>query len=261
MKVYNLYLYSDSANLGDYASSPLNYFDFPFDTAKRNMGEWPKYKDDIKDKVVIIGGGGHFHLPTLDYANGRMMSLEEIKATASHVIGWGIGSNIHEEKEVIYPGNCTDGFLLLGVRDQAQGMEWVPCASCMDKVFHFRYKASEDVVIFEHPGEQIPVDAPRICAAGKDYKKAIEFIAKGKTVITNSYHGAYWGILLGRKVVVYKPFSSKFYAIHPNVVFTDGSDVAAKIKMAKTDRSFLNKCRTANKIFYEKVVKTIEEIG
>ena len=41
--------------------------------------------------------------------------------------------------------------------------------------------------------------------------QTIELLGSAETIITNSYHGAYWGALLGRKVIVTEPWSTKFY--------------------------------------------------
>ena len=48
-----------------------------------------------------------------------------------------------------------------------------------------------------------------------DLNGALAFLASGETVITSTYHGAYWGLMLGRKVIVV-PWATKFLGFrHP----------------------------------------------
>ena len=45
-----------------------------------------------------------------------------------------------------------------------------------------------------------------------DMETILDFLGSGETILTSSFHGAYWGTLLGRKVLAF-PFSSKFFTL------------------------------------------------
>lgn len=259
MKVYNLYLVG-TGNVGDEAASPADYFDFPFEIEKACIAGWEERRDEIEDSLVILGGGGLLHLPALDYANGVIGWLRDLKETASGVIGWGIGSNVHGVNEIVYPDDCTKGFLALGIRDlRPVSLEWVPCVSCMRSDLDAGYRVKEEIVVYEHKANPIPLEGfPKMSNAGSDIGQAIRFIGEAEKVITNSYHGAYWGVLMGKEVVVYRPHSSKFFAIHPGIQFSDGEDLEAKFDKAIPVRTFLDRCRAANREFHKKVIEIVE---
>ena len=56
------------------------------------------------------------------------------------------------------------------------------------------------------------------------FAEAVTFLASGETIITNSYHGAFWGTLLGRKVVVVDAYSSKLHCLKFAPAIADGVD-------------------------------------
>jgi len=265
MKFFNGYVRAKNRSVGDSKVSPIDYFKFPYDIERVNVSNWEKYRNRIKDNTFILGGGGLFHLPSLSYANGVMEGLRDEKKVAKYIIGWGLGTNVYGTTKLVYPDNCLKDFILLGVRDTPtpSNCEYVPCASCMDKRFLKEYKKTEDVVLFEHIGLEIPFNYPKV-NIHNTFEDVFSLLSKSRVIVTNSYHGAYWGMLLGRKVIVYKPFSSKYYGIHPNVQFLESSDIVdlnKKIDEAKVDISFLKKCCDANEKFFIEVCKTMEKVN
>jgi hypothetical protein len=74
------------------------------------------------------------------------------------------------------------------------------------------------------------------CPEGIDH--VIKFLGESETIITSSYHGAYWGLLLGRKVEIGEPLKS-----NPN----------KKSSTLKLDMD-LEGARCINKQFYDKVM-------
>ena len=50
------------------------------------------------------------------------------------------------------------------------------------------------------------------------FEEVAGFLASGRVVVTNSYHGAYWTTLLGRPTLLWEPWCSKFLLLrypHP----------------------------------------------
>jgi exopolysaccharide biosynthesis predicted pyruvyltransferase EpsI len=85
------------------------------------------------------------------------------------------------------------------------GLDAVPCPSCMSDLFDRQYETRhercwyENVDILPLPGEPGSPKKSNTCISMED---AISFLASAETVITSSYHGAYWASLLGREVVL-----------------------------------------------------------
>ncbi len=130
-------------------------------------------------------------------------------------IAWGIGHNFHNGETKIDYKNYLSNFRLIGVRDFGFHQH-VPCASCMSNVFDKKYEITNETVIYEHHEHPINMDFPKMTNLGINLEEKIKFLGSAETIITSSYHGAYWGMLLNRKVKVEIPFSSKFYGFKNN---------------------------------------------
>jgi hypothetical protein len=82
------------------------------------------------------------------------------------------------------------------------------------------------------------------------FEEIVRFLGGANTVVTNTYHGAYWATLLNKKVVVYKPWSSKFHTLKYTPTFANESNYREAIASA-TNRSpnFLAEARAINEDF------------
>lgn len=149
-------------------------------------------------------------------------TINKIKQDAGIKILWGVGHNGEMPKKpskdgkLIYPEWLLD-FNMIGVRDFKQDYEWVPCASCMHPALRQKYPIRNQVIWFEHKKQLIkdfgtePI--PRFINSGSNIEQTIELLGSAEVILTNSYHGAYWGTLMKKKVVVVGPWSSKFLAL------------------------------------------------
>ncbi len=200
----------NTINIGDLVCCPLDYFP-ELDNGERcdvrEMGE--------SDGWTVIGGGGLLH-PELV---GNIEKLSQTPA-AKRTIIWGIGDNQHGASLISHP-QWLDRFAKRGIRD-IQSEYWTPCASCMHPAFDaVRGKIPDcDVVVYSHFDYAIQCEARPFRFNQNDrptlansMRGVLEFLGSGETVLTNSYHGAYWAMLLGRKVELYKPFSNRFYGL------------------------------------------------
>lgn len=191
--------------------------------------------------VVVVGGGGLFFFDSLKY-------LMEI--CTKPIIGWGIGCNEHGCQQIRYP-QYAHSFTLLGTRDWNTEFEWVPCPSCMDSIFNESIKMQHDVVVYEHKDRPLGLDFPTKNNS-VSFPEAIRHIASGSTVLTNTYHGMYWGTLLSRKVIAF-PFSSRFYGMkYPVRLSEDGS---WKESDGAIFPEALEECREANTKFYKRFME------
>jgi len=82
--------------------------------------------------------------------------------------------------------------------------------------------------------------------------EAIEFLSSGSVVVTNSYHGTYWGMCLGRRVLCI-PFSHKFAHFPSNPVQAEQQNWVEMVHHAEARPGLLEIARDLNAKFYEKV--------
>jgi hypothetical protein len=232
----------DTLNSGDIYSGAGTYFSFNFpvefiDIKNPDLFS-SSWKEKLKDSFIIIGGGGHIHLPSLDYNNGICEPLNRLMDLSDKIVIWGIGNNILGTKKHIYP-NCLRKALLIGLRDDISlisnedlqgGDIWglpntrhVPCPSCMS---YFLFVTKQEALFpkYEigycvHHNSDIEIKSNRyiIMDKGEDLPCIIKFIRESELIVTDSYHAAYWALLLGRRVKVPYLYSSKFYSLHKSI--------------------------------------------
>ena len=176
---------------------------------------------------------------------------------------WGAGHNANYNKKdnikFAYPPYLRN-FDLVGIRDFGQQYQWVPCASCMHPAFRKKYAIKNDVIWFEHKKQLVkstdfgsdPI--PRFVNSGSNIEQTIEILGSANVIITNSYHGAYWGALLGKKVMIYEPWSSKFNTLkHKPYVLNKGEDWRSVASGLPSYTNALEECVSANQEYWEQV--------
>jgi hypothetical protein len=277
----------DPQNIGDMLSAPIHYFPFP--GMEKQSADLRQVDGAIADHHTIIGGGGLLFPRFLE-------AIQSLGNTASRgrLIAWGVGQQTYGNsfdtnrlKSFAY-GDYLDRFDLVGIRDINMGYDWVPCASCMHPAFDRPRTIQHEFVVFSHKKFQLHIgDFPRMTHTNDSLEEVLDFLGSGETILTSSYHGAYWGTLLGRKVLAF-PFSSKFATFkHQPELFPvkKWSDSAWKIQFLKkviyesryknkfvcetegwqaaaqkciTYSECLEECRDRNQWFYERVLSLID---
>jgi hypothetical protein len=242
----------DFTNIGDLMSSPFQYFRITK----------PLYKLDIEPltlvspffsarrEPLVLGGGGLFFFEAA--VNGLLTRYR------GPVIGWGIGQN-GPLAEKINTRIVAEKFALLGVRDWQSKHEWVPCSSCLapelDAVRDIQ--PEHDFVLYDHQHTPLPIKGhPRLSNACMDFSGVLAFLASGETVITNSYHGAYWARLLGRRVVVL-PFSNRLLHMRFPPAVATAQNYQQCAKETRTEPGALETCRESNLRFASRVSEII----
>jgi hypothetical protein len=211
----------DDRNIGDARCSPHWYFAIPGDHLPLNSDDHPAAD------VIIFGGGA---------IAGRASKYQ----TPAKKIAWGVGST---RRGVMGPPPDHDvrGFELYGSRDYGHG-DWVPCASCMAPEFD---NVPDPVTPFAMYGHAQLSPMRWMNNDCMDFARVIAHLATGETVVTSSYHGMYWSLLMGRRVVA-RPFGAKFFGL-PWRGEWDGRDL-----VFESDRSRLDEARSANRAFWER---------
>ncbi|SHI85144.1 hypothetical protein SAMN02745181_1035 [Rubritalea squalenifaciens DSM 18772] len=258
MKIYNVFR-RDESNAGDWYSPAFRYFPFlgqeTLDIACDPAPEEPA--------ILIFGGGG------LISPGGSFKDIHRFFNDRHHCIGWGVGENwtinmddgFYPKQPLHYP-EWLSNFKLLGLRDFCNPYEHVPCASCFHEAFDQDYEVQHEVGIYQHKRMHLPKKGfPALSNNGADMNEKIAFIGSCETIVTNSYHGIYWALLLGKKVISV-PFASKFYGISPDLTHCPPWDIDIDAAQAPEDpKAYLRECRDLNKQFGKKVESYISQLN
>lgn len=189
--------------------------------------------------------------------------VDKLDGNVGPRIIWGAGHNGEYQKKLKgfleYP-NWLRNFDLVGVRDYKQQYDWIPCASCMHPALRQSYKIKNDVIWFEHKKQLIkstefgsdPI--PRFINSGSNIDQTIELLGSANIIITNSYHGAYWGTLLKKRVIVVEAWSSKFNAMKHSPYFLGKGDYWRDvIDDIRIHDNAIDECIDANQQYWDKV--------
>lgn len=214
----------DQFNAGDWWSRPSHYY--PINETKIiDISDVASYRN-LENKVVVLGGGGLLGKLHWDHS---LRSLVE----RNKVLLWGAGLNFTPLGKKQNAGQVSaklpdfmDKFVGVGLRDYGLGYDWVPCASCMhDEVFSVQdVKQTKDVLVVQHKKIKMKSESfkkyPKLRMGQEvgNLKVILTEIKRHSTIITNSYHGAYWGTILKKKVIV-QPWGTKFNHLKWKVPF------------------------------------------
>ena len=180
-------------------------------------------------------------------------------------IVWGAGHNQNltkRPKGLAWPGYLAS-FDLVGLRDAGSPFDYVPCASCLHSAFDKKYEIKNDIIFFEHKKQLIKsadfgkTAVPRFVNTGDNMEQTIELLGSANIILTNSYHGAYWGQLLGKKVIVVEPWSSKFFLMQPVPTMISKIDrlinIDEVIESVKPIDNYLEESRIINNEYFKQV--------
>jgi hypothetical protein len=241
----------DAVNVGDRWSCPLDYLSVPGVTVKLDASN-PAWRAVDAD-VTIVGGGV---LATW---------MPRYVRPSKRLVGWGVGYTQsarfgrHDDRAHWAAGMVAD---LYGARDAfppraSTSYEYVPCASCLHPAFDRAYQVQHEVVYYGHAlrGPFSGV-APYQTNATHDVEGTIAFLASGAQIVTSSFHGMYWGVLLNRSVIVV-PFGSKFYHLPYAVRYSHTLAQAlfmVRERALTMNPSALSECRDLNHRFHQRVL-------
>lgn len=190
--------------------------------------------------------------------------LDKLEYTKRPKFIWGAGHNGGdpdiEFRDIKWPKTISE-YSLVGMRDHnpASRFQYVPCASCLHPALRKKYPVKNEVIIFEHKKQLIKDfgsdSIPRFVNSGSNIEQTIELLGSSNIILTNSYHGAYWGTLLEKRVVLIGGmWSSKFkWLKYPPAVAGKKETWHDVIDEAKIYNGCLNEAVEINERFWKKV--------
>lgn len=188
---------------------------------------------------------------------------DKIQKDNSRRFIWGAGHNvdgIKKSKGFLEYADYLHQYDMVGIRDYGQRHNWVPCASCMHPALKKSYPVKNDIIFFEHKKQLIKstdfgdIPIPRFINSGNNIEQTIELLGSANIILTNSYHGAYWGTLLKKRVVIVDPWSSKFFAFkHQPVFLSKGESIDQAISKAKAYNSAIEECMSATQQYWKEI--------
>lgn len=193
--------------------------------------------------------------------------IDKLEFTRRHKFIWGAGHNGDPElewEEIKWPKLLSE-YTFVGSRDyhSKSRFQYVPCASCLHPALRKKYTIKNDVIIFEHKKQLIkefgPDPIPRFVNSGDNIEQTIELLGSANIILTNSYHGVYWGTLLEKRVVLIGGmWSSKFkWMKYPPVIAGKKDSWRDVVDEAKIYQGSLHEAVTINENFYKKILERL----
>ena len=262
--VINIHRY-DPNNVGDFYCAPHNYFEElqgkVLDingirkVSKKDRINWV---EEVSQKSLIIGGGGLLNLPHFDL---QMKLFEALGDKGKKTVLWGPGHNDTNRdkfgKTVDYNVDLNK-FGMVGVRDYSHKTHWVPCVSCLHPIFDRSFEETQEVgVLFgkkssKNDALQKKLEHYPTSSNTTNLEDMVSFIGRSSTLVTDSYHAMYWGILMGKKTLAV-PTTSKFFDFKYPTVITSYHAFENDLKKATNHTGVLEECREINHNFAKKV--------
>lgn len=237
---------SNTKNVGDLQSSPYRHFAFGDDIAVHDVRALPREPGD----AVVYGGG----------AIGAMLTKAPVRAylsRAKRAVAWGVGRSV---RGATGPQSVpVNQFNLYGTREWPafDGQCTVPCVSCMSPLLDQQAEPSHEAVLFYNKRKRKPgVDMPSL-SNEEPLHRVVDHLLSGRTVVTNSYHGAYWAVLLGRPVIIVGAYSSKFSCYPWPVPMRADTHWRAALPQTATFPRALATARHINIQFYKRVLEVL----
>lgn len=259
--IINIHRY-DPGNAGDFYCAPHHYYQplkgkildiFQYQSKEEELRK--EWADLIIERSLVIGGGGLLNLSAFQK---QMRLFESLKERGKKTVVWGAGHNALHTKKVHSYNVDPKNFGLFGTRDFSMPNEWVPCVSCKHPIFDDAGESKQEFGVLLHkknlkrPGILKKVqDLPHITNQDQ-FEDIINFIKSSEYIVTDSYHGMYWSILLGKKVISV-PTTSKFYDFKYKTPIATFENFEDKFADAKAYSGVLDECREINDTFADKV--------
>lgn len=241
----------NTENVGDRWCSPFDHL--PFDDAVVLDLDEPTPPCE----AVIYGGGKIF---------GSLHSkLKSGDQKAKVRIAWGV-STVQTNPFSIRYALSRRNMTLIGSRDYGdERFDFAPCVTCMSPLFDKTYDTQHSVVAYMHHGKtskmgmNIPGNIPLLDNHCDSLASVIAFLGSGETVVSNSYHGVYWALLLGKRVLCV-PFSRKFHHYRLPPGYASPKDWMNRLSQARRQDEMLGICRESSGRFEKRVRALLEGV-
>lgn len=188
-------------NIGDFLCSPRHYFAL----------------EPAIPGLNIIGGGV--------YVDMGVKFIQKHGIDPQKTVLWGVGESLRDVADP-EPINHLP-FLEWSCRDRNRVVDdthFVPCCSCLHRMLDSPV-TSQNTLLFLNADPKVSGEGELAELATVARHRGWELLynncaeqafsealARSKSIVTNSYHGAYWGLLSGRTVALIG-YSSKFHSL------------------------------------------------
>jgi uncharacterized protein YkvS len=253
----------DYNNAGDWLASPLNYFADYFVSRYcivYHTLEHIKWNEISPDDAVLLGGGG-----LLDNEPPIQEWINRLLDVCGCVIAWSVGFHRHDEQLFDLPEIDYSRFALITVRDynHPAGLEYLPCVTCLLPQLNKKRDIKHEIGVINHKSYALVESGFPILDNSAGIDEITDFIAGSETILTTSYHAAYWALLMGKKVIIAYAWANKFnYFKCKPVVLDELSIKTVSEAMSggeiKSYDGWLGECRELNLAFFERVKKLLE---
>lgn len=249
----------NSSNTGDWNCSPLQYYWDYFSqfNIRRHDIRYIDYSSINKEDVVIFGGGGLF-----DYAEFTNRNINRVLETGAKCICWSSGLNTHSEFGQSFETEVKwEKFTLCTLRDyeNSKKIEYMSDVTCKHPSFDEEYSIKRKIGIATHKDYQIKDLNFDLITNNKSIEEIIRFIGESEVIVSNSFHMIYWAQLLGKKVICYAPFASKFFSYKYKPQYLNTIEDLDKAIEKCDNPNILDESRKENDCFFEKVKKICDE--
>ena len=248
----------DINNVGDWVCSPLSYYwDFFCKYALERLDiDFAKFDHITSDDIVILGGSGMF-----DLRDSWNTIYNKILNKCKNVIAWSVGFNTHNDLEIPKIPIEYEKFKLIGIRDFAHpsGLPWLPCVSSLNSALDKKLPIERDYGLLTHKDYKFEISGFESISNNATFDEVTSFISSSDTILTSTYHGAFWSMLMGKKTIVTNTFSTKFdyFKYKPLKYFKNNS---YSIPIGNVASSFaLEEARRLNDAFFNQVKTLIEK--
>jgi hypothetical protein len=232
-------------NLGDAVCSPYDHYpEFSRHGIAVDLG-----KPTPACTAVVYGGG--------KIMGGLAKTLGANDFGAKHRIAWGVSTV--QKFPISIRWRAFRAMDLVGTRDWGdRRFVFAPCVTCVSPAFDETIEVRHSTVLYLHhwrsKGLAVPrpTDVPVLENNNPDFLATIRHLASGETVVTNSYHGTYWALLLGKRVLCL-PFSNKFSHFRISPGYGTPESWPSQLSRARGSDEMLGLCREATAQFRELV--------
>jgi len=249
----------NTKNIGDAKCSPFEYLDWSgLSNVEITVGDIREEGDPYD--IGVFGGGKILR---------NLASQPGFNPLACNV-GWGI-STVQRNPYSLKYNRAKKALALIGSRDWESnegmgGYDWVPCASSQHPFFQKIPEPTHELVFYSHHAKtktmriSVPDEIPALSNNSASIDASLNFIASGDTVVSNSYHGVFWALLMGRKVLCI-PFSNKFshYRLPPG--YATPQNWLSRLSKSQSQPELRFLCHEATEHFYEKFLDFVSEFS
>lgn len=247
MKTVNIHI-KNTKNIADLFCNASRYYEI--NAESEDFSNLNKHYNSN----IVFGGG--MLLKKLD---NDPTILSKIKGKK---ISWGAGCSRNQLKSYNYSKRpFIKKFDLFSTRDYGLGLEYVPCPSCKNSLFQKKYKIKNDIIVYSNKlSKNLKItDFPSNDNENMSLEETIEFIGSANTVITSSYHGVYWSMLLNKNVICI-PFNAKFFNFkHSPEMCYNPKDIKKHLNSKQNYEGFLQECIEINDNFFKKVTNILND--